>query len=130
MARGRWLTIAAGGALAIVIVWWFWPRGQQRATLSGHTGPVWALAIATDGEQIASAGEDGRVRLWTTAGQSRGSLSGHEGPVHCVAFSPTETLLASGGEDRQVRLWEWSAQVERAALVGHTDCVTCLAFSP
>ena len=39
---------------------WDPATGQQRATLTGHTGPVTAVAIAPDGTWLASAGGTGR----------------------------------------------------------------------
>jgi WD40 repeat protein len=62
--------------------------------------------------------------------------------VKCLAFSPDDTLLASGGglgnagevKDPAlryaVRLWCVSSGAHAGALRGHTNIVTCLAFSP
>ena len=47
-----------------------------------------------------------------------------------VAFSPDGARLAAGFQDRTVRLWDVATQTEVAALEGHTDRVTSVAFSP
>lgn len=56
------------------------------------------------GADIASASNDGIVRLWKLNGQQVGELHGHESFVYCLA-SLSSGELASSGEDRTVRIW-------------------------
>ena len=80
---------------------WDPATGQQRATLTGHTGPVSAVAIAPDGTWLASGGRDGSVRIWDPAtGQQRAVLTGHTGAVTAVAIAPDGTWLATASDDR------------------------------
>ena len=68
---------------------WDVATAQERAILSGHAGPVAALAVAPDGSWLAAGGEDGMVRLWDVAtGQERAIFTGHTDFVEAVAVAP------------------------------------------
>ena len=104
----RVLTVTTLAFLAVALGAWFVAGGQhdEFATLSGHTGGVFSLALAPDGTTVATGGGDGTVRLWTLANQrQRAVLKGHTGRVHAVAWSPDGATLATGGEDKSIRLW-------------------------
>lgn len=56
------------------------------------------------GADIASAHNDGVIRLWKLNGQSVGELHGHESFVYSLAALPSGELVSSG-EDRTIRVW-------------------------
>lgn len=71
--------------------------------LEGHTGPV--LALAVQGELLASAGADRTIRIWKGRTLLR-TINNHWDAVHALAFSPDGKYLASGSADRTVRIWQ------------------------
>jgi protein decreased size exclusion limit 1 len=72
---------------------------------------VAGLSWRCDGRVLASAGWDGRVRMWD--GRRRkdallrplASLSWHYGQASCLTFCEKSLWLASGGADKTIALW-------------------------
>ena len=122
-------TLASGGGDHTVRLWDA-KTGQQKDTLTGHTGAVRSLAYSPDGKTIAS-GSYGEIRLWDAkTGQQKDTLTGHTGWAFSVAYSPDGDTVASGNDDSTVRLWDAKTGQQKAALTGHLGQVFSVAFGP
>jgi WD40 repeat protein len=100
-------------------------------TWAGHSGLFAAVtSLALNNSWLASASEDKTIRLWDLAtGQTSHILSEHQGFVEAVALQPNSTnVLASGSRDKIVKIWELDRVLYN--LVGHSQAVNTLAFSP
>jgi WD40 repeat protein len=89
---------------------------QQVFTVRGQAGPTLAVAFAPDGKTLATAGGDGKVRLWDVPGGKRRKIwPAFQKRWACsLAFSPDGGTLAAGGQD-MVKLWDPNTGRERAA---------------
>ncbi len=90
-----------------------------------------SLAFSPDGRRLATASDDGAVRLWdASTGKKVASLQGHKEIVESVAFSPDGRFLASAGDERMVRLWDVATGKELRRLAAGSFPVLSVAFAP
>ncbi len=102
-----------------------------RATLRGHTGPVWSIGFSRDGRTVVTGSDDTSLRFWDAAtGREQAVLSGHRGGVFAAAFAHTGKFLVSGSGDGTVRLWDVDTRKETAALTHGSGNVRRVAVSP
>ena len=70
-----------------------WERPLKK--LEDNWDSVNTVKFSPDGKQLASASDDGTVRVWDTAtGAAPQMLEGHSDVVNAVAFSPDGEIVA------------------------------------
>jgi hypothetical protein len=107
-----------------------WTRVSSTFTLTGHKGPVAAVAINSDGRLLASGSKDQTVKLWDlTTGQLIRTLGGHSRTIRSVAFTPDGQLLAAGDRAGEVKIWN----IHTGELIGtlkQRGAIFTVAISP
>jgi WD40 repeat protein len=148
---GQWL--ASGDEQGVISLWKVDDdRPQLAAKWQHHKAGVRSLTFtpeASASKALASASEDGTVRIWNVEGLSKLEktnvstemanreiiLSDHDDWVRAVAFAPERPILASAGEDGKILLYEWTtwSLTEKprrtSVLTGHQGAVTAVSFS-
>ncbi|MEG4319386.1 MULTISPECIES: AAA-like domain-containing protein [unclassified Microcoleus] len=102
---------------------------QIKLKWQAHAGAVTSVSFSPDRQILATAGIDGRVRLWNFSGQKIAEWKAGQQSVNMVNFSPDGKFLASAGRDSTVKLWNLSGK-NISQLKGIQGSVTGLSFSP
>jgi len=109
------------------------PRNPSRVDLGGHGGNVNWATFSPDGLYIASASDDGTIRIWSTgSGQSAVQpMPAHEQAVRSVVVSHNGASIISGSYDNSVRVWNaHTGEATLPPLTGHTRPVLSVSISP
>jgi WD40 repeat protein len=110
---------------------WEVASGERRTITVNYDGSIWDCAWSPDGAQVASADNDGNLRIFdATSGEPVAEWRGHNRAVRTCTWSPDGARLLSGGEDGVLRVWEPSTGQSIANWRGHRGCVNACAWSP
>ncbi len=115
------LALASGGEVTLF-------AGPERRRVRRFTGPATVRALAADAHVVVTAAADGAVRAFDVKTGRPSVVTHHVGDALAVDLSTTG-VVASGGTDHVVRLTRLDG-ARVGALVGHTQAVTAVAFSP
>ncbi|MFE3205602.1 AAA family ATPase [Embleya sp. NPDC059237] len=122
-----WKPLAATGGTLVPIA---------RDTLTGHSGPVRALACTTVNGRpvVVTASDDHTARVWDLAtGETVGRpLSGHAGSVRAVACARVggRAIAVTGSNDRTARVWDLATGTNpREPLDRHLGWVSAVVYA-
>ncbi|MFF0000941.1 AAA family ATPase [Streptomyces avermitilis] len=119
---------------------WDLTTGRELHTLTGHTGPVQAVAITPGGTYAITGSQGDRTaRVWDlTTGQETHALTGdHTTPLHAVGLTPdgTHAITSSHSNDDAytgiARVWDLTTGQETHTLTGgHPVAVQVVGLTP
>lgn len=95
---------------------------------SAHKKNAWAISSTNSGTMVASAGEEGLVKLWSYPEKKKVVELNHKW-VKSLSFSDDEKYLASGGS-RDVKLWDAETHQLIHTFSGHKANVRAVTFDP
>ncbi|MGK7872457.1 MAG: hypothetical protein AB4426_03850 [Xenococcaceae cyanobacterium] len=96
--------------------------------LSEYKGKVNGISFSPDGKMIASASDDGTVKLWNRDGQLLRTLEEHTDRVNNIRFSPDGKMIASASDDGTVKLWYLDGTLLKT-IANHTNPANDVSFS-
>ena len=100
-------------------------------TLSGHEEPIPDITFSPDGVRIATASQDGTVKIWDAAsGKEIITLRGHGSEIQSVVFSTDGKWIATGSGDNSAKIWDAISGKEMLTLAGSLGGVNGVAFRP
>ncbi|MFD4669165.1 BTAD domain-containing putative transcriptional regulator [Lentzea sp. NPDC058450] len=125
IALGRDGTLLVSGGYGRIVA----VREDAVPPFTGHAGGINDIDVAQGA--VASAGDDGTVRLWDLDGTGLATLDGHADRVESVAFSPDGSRLAALTRDHTISLWD-VARRERLSSLSYSGlgASTDIAYQP
>jgi periodic tryptophan protein 2 len=102
---GEWLAFGAQNLGQLLV--WEWQSESYILKQQGHYFDMNTLAYSSDGQNVATGGDDGKVKVWnTTSGFCFVTFSEHSSSVSCVEFAKQGQVLFSASLDGTVRAFD------------------------
>uniref|UniRef100_G1RIT5 Telomerase protein component 1 n=1 Tax=Nomascus leucogenys TaxID=61853 RepID=G1RIT5_NOMLE len=122
--------VVAVGRIDSVVELWAWREGARLAAFPAHHGFVAAALFLHAGCQLLTAGEDGKVQVWSgSLGRPRGHLGSLSvSPALSVALSPDGDRVAVGYRVDGIRIYKISSGSQGAQSQALDVAVSALAW--
>ncbi|THH32799.1 hypothetical protein EUX98_g1385 [Antrodiella citrinella] len=102
---GEWLAFGARKLGQLLV--WEWQSESYVLKQQGHFFDMNTLAYAPDGQNIATGGDDGKVKVWnTTSGFCFVTFTEHTSSVSAVEFAKQGQVLFTASLDGTVRAFD------------------------
>lgn len=104
-ATGEWLVFGATKLGQLLV--WEWQSESYILKQQGHYYDMNTLSFSQDGQNIATGGDDGKVKIWNTnSGFCYVTFSDHSSSVSCVEFAKQGQILFTASLDGTVRAYD------------------------
>lgn len=102
---GEWLAFGARKLGQLLV--WEWQSESYVLKQQGHYFDMNTLSYAPDGQNVATGGDDGKVKVWnTTSGFCFVTFSEHSAAISVVEFAKQGQVLFSASLDGTVRAFD------------------------
>lgn len=102
---GDWIALGCSGLGQLLV--WEWQSETYVLKQQGHSNNMSCITYSTDGQLLATGGEDGKVKLWNIhSGSCFVTFSEHTNAVTAVAFSGNKKFFVSASLDSTVRAFD------------------------
>jgi cytochrome c len=103
---------------------------QAQSQLTGHGGPVRAIALSGDGNSVLSGSFDTAAIRWSLKSETAEQvLRFHSDAVNTVAFL-RDGRMATAGADARIAIWTVGREQPDRVFEGHDAPIVSLAVSP
>jgi len=97
--------------------------------LLGHSSPVLAVDVSSDGQLIATGGGDQTAKLWQRDGTLLHTLQHKVSSVYALSFTPDSQRLVTSSVDGSIYLWSRKGKLLKT-FQGHSAAIWAIAVSP
>ncbi|KAM7158808.1 telomerase protein component 1 isoform 1-T4 [Molossus nigricans] len=122
--------VVAVGRLDRMVELWAWQEGARLAAFPAHHGFVATALFLRAGRQLLTAGEDGKVQVWSgSLGRPRGCLGSLSlSPALSVALSPDGDRVAVGYRADGIRIYRITSGSQGAQCQALEVAVSAVAW--
>lgn len=98
--------------------------------MTGHSGRTYGCAWSPNGLRIASAGEDGILKVQNSVTNKLiKEIPLSNGGIHNIMWSPNGNYIATAGRNNDAIIVDANNYKQKYVLKGHTQMLQCVAFS-
>lgn len=126
---GQLLAVSvAGGDRPVEI--WEWEQGLRKFELRGHMSGVTAVAWNSTGTLLATAGLEGRLRVWSRDGLIKHTFDVAGSSLTALAWHPSLDQVAIGGRDGTLTIFDAQLGTATTSLEKQASPILALAWRP